>query len=379
VFFVTPWCVFSVPSAPSVPAPFAKPATLIETAISSHAFPSAVIEAGRRDSVIWRQAFGRLTYVIDAPATRVDTIFDLASLTKVIATATLVMRAVDADVLNLDDCVADRLPAWRGTDREAVTVRDLLEHASGLTAYLPFFRDHQGRTEFERSICTLPLEYAPRTQSIYSDLGFMLLGFILEDANSTPLADQFERLRRAFQQPQNFRLKPEDTLTFNPPREWRPRTAPTELDLWRGRLLQGEVHDENTWALGGAAGHSGLFGTAAAVGAFARLILKGLEGDTTLARAGTLVTFATRSDVPGSSRALGWDTMLTSSSCGTRLSPRAIGHTGFTGTSLWIDPEQDLYVVLLTNRVHPARDNNAIQPVRRNVHDAIVDAVTRTS
>jgi CubicO group peptidase (beta-lactamase class C family) len=391
-----------VPSAPSVPAPFAKPATLIETAISSHAFPSAVIEAGRRDSVIWRQAFGRLTYVSDAPVTAEDTIFDLASLTKVIAATTLVMRAVDADVLNLDDRVADRLPAWRGTDREAVTVRDLLEHASGLTAYLPFFRDHQGREEFERSICTLPLEYAPRTQSIYSDLGFMLLGFILEDANGAPLADQFERLRRDVQLSQNFRLKPEatkngersrgladhsrgeggqaeDLLAYNPPRDWRPRTAPTELDLWRGRLLQGEVHDENTWALGGAAGHSGLFGTAAAVGAFARLILKGLEGDTTLARAETLVTFATRSDVPGSSRALGWDTMLTSSSCGTRLSPRAIGHTGFTGTSLWIDPEQDLYIVLLTNRVHPARDNNAIQPVRRNVHDAIVDAVTRTS
>jgi CubicO group peptidase (beta-lactamase class C family) len=158
----------------------------------------------------------------------------------------------------------------------------------------------------------------------------------------------------------------------------RERCAPTELDLWRGRLLQGEVHDENTWVLGGAAGHAGLFGTAASVGAFAQEILESLnpEAGSRKSEAGSwkreaLARLVRRSDVPGSSRALGWDTMLTTSSCGTRLSPRAIGHTGFTGTSLWIDPGQDLYVVLLTNRVHPTRDNNQIQPVRRAVHDAI--------
>ena len=342
---------------------------LLTSAISSHAFPAAVVEVGDRKHVIWRQAFGRLAYLPDAPFTRDDTIFDLASLTKVIATSTLIMRAVDARVLGVDDRVADRLPLWRGDDREDVTIRDLLAHASGLTAYLPFFRDHHGREEFERAICSLPLEYAPRTQSIYSDLGFMLLGFVLEDVHREPLAQQFARLAA------DFRLKAEETIAFNPPRAWRERTAPTELDLWRGRLLQGEVHDENTWALGGAAGHAGLFGTASAVGAFARLMLDGLHGGHALAQPDTIAMFSQRSAVPGSSRALGWDTMLPTSSCGTRLSPRAIGHTGFTGTSLWIDPELDLYIVLLTNRVHPARDNNRIQCVRRNVHDAIVEAV----
>ena len=147
------------------------------------------------------------------------------------------------------------------------------------------------------------------------------------------------------------------------------------MDLWRGRLLQGEVHDENAWALGGAAGHAGLFGTVAATGAFAREILHGLLGGSAFAAPGTLRRFMRRSTVPGSSRALGWDTMVPTSSCGTRLSARAIGHTGFTGTSLWIDPAQNLYIVLLTNRVHPTRENNQLQAFRRTLHDAIVDAL----
>src|SRR6185437_11522039 len=159
---------------------------------------------------------------------------------------------------------------------------------------------------------------------------------------------------------------------FNPPRALRDRTAPTEVDLFRGRLLQGEVHDENTWALGGAAGHAGLFGTAAGVGAFARGVLSDLIGGSPAGRTSQVRRFVRKSTVPGSSRALGWDTMLPTSSCGTRMSPRAIGHTGFTGTSLWIDPERDLYVVLLSNRVHPTRDNNQIQRVRRRVHDEIL-------
>jgi len=335
------------------------PTSIIERAIQDRAFPAAVIETGTHERVAWREAFGHLTYERDAPATREDTIFDLASLTKAIVTATIAMRAVDHDLLRLDDRVADRLPHWRGADRESVTIADLLEHASGLTAYLPFFRDHQGRAEFERAICTLPLEYVPRTQSIYSDLGFILIAFILEDAFRAPFAQIWADIRPGLQA----------CLLFNPPRDLRDRCAPTELDLWRGRLLQGEVHDENCYALGGAAGHAGLFGTAEAVGVFARDVLAASLGVSQQ----TLARFLRKSTVPGSSRALGWDTMLPTSSCGTRMSTRAIGHTGFTGTSLWIDPERDLYVVMLTNRVHPARDNNQIQPVRRALHDAIVE------
>lgn len=332
---------------------------VIERGIERRAFPSAVVEVGSRAAATWREAFGRLTYAEDAPLTTDDTIFDLASLTKVIATTTRAMQAVDSGAIALEDPVARYLRAWRGADREHVALADLLEHTSGLTAYLPFFRDHQGRADFERAICTLPLEYSPRSQSIYSDLGFILLGFILEDVGF-PLGEWSS----------GFKLR-QDGLCFNPGRDLRDRCAPTELDIWRGRLLRGEVHDENAWVLGGIAGHAGMFGTAAGVGAFAREVLKGLAGEPSFARPATFTRFARRSVVPGSSRALGWDTMLTTSSCGSRLSARAIGHTGFTGTSLWIDPERDLYVVFLTNRVHPSRDNNAIQPVRRALHDAV--------
>jgi CubicO group peptidase (beta-lactamase class C family) len=342
---------------------------LFRVAVERHAFPAAVIEVGRVNGVLWRDAFGRLTYAEDAEPATIATIFDLASLTKVIATAPLAMRAIDAGRLRLDDRVAEWLPSWRGSDRDAVTIADLLEHASGLTAYLPFFRDHDGRDEFERAICTMPLEYAPRTQSIYSDLGFMLLGFILEDLNGTALARQFDQ----FVDDAGIGAVAFHDSRAGGTRFDKARCAPTELDLWRGRLLQGEVHDENAWALGGAAGHAGLFGTVEAVGAFARAVLRGLLGGESFATAEALQRFTRPGAVPGSSRALAWDTMRPTSSCGSRLSPRAIGHTGFTGTSLWIDPANDLYIALLTNRVHPTRENNQIQGFRRRLHDAIGD------
>jgi CubicO group peptidase (beta-lactamase class C family) len=347
---------------------FAAVGELLSQAVAERATPAAVIEVGREDDLIWRAAFGRLTYEDDAPRATAETLFDLASLTKIIATASLVMRAVDAGQLRLDDRVHKYVPGWRGSDREDVSIRDLLAHCSGLTGYLPFFRDYQGRAEFEHAICALPLEYPPRAQAVYSDLGFMLLGFILQDVLGGSFEELFDHFRTSFTGA---------PLRFNPPPDWRPFTAPTEVDPWRGRLLVGEVHDENAYALGGAAGHAGLFGTTAAVGDFARTVLDTFGRDTRrLARRETMRLFATRTaDVPGSSRALGWDTMLPTSSCGTRLSPRAIGHTGFTGTSLWIDPEQELYIVLLTNRVHPTRVNDRLPQMRGQIHDAVVEAL----
>jgi CubicO group peptidase (beta-lactamase class C family) len=353
--------------------------TILREAIEGHAFPAACIEVGSHDRSRWNDAAGAFTFDPYAPAATPDTIFDLASLTKVIATAALTMRAVDAGRLTLEDPVAQWLRDWRGTDRAGVTIRQLLTHSSGLTAYLPLYRDYTGRFEFEHAICTLPLEYPPGTQSIYSDLGFILLGFILEDAAlrarerphgtfdpDAALVQQFSRLRSFFTP---------DPLAFNPPRGWRSNCAPTEVDRWRGRLLVGEVHDENCWALGGAAGHAGLFGTAAAVGGFARAVLRTIRGEDVMARPQTMRQFIERATTPGSSRALGWDTMLPTSSCGRLLSTTAIGHTGFTGTSLWIDWERDLYVVLLTNRVHPTRENNAIRQLRPRIHDAVVRAL----
>jgi CubicO group peptidase (beta-lactamase class C family) len=365
-----------------MPETFDRAAEILLLGILDRAFPAASVEVGRRHGVVWRRAFGALTHEPDAPETTSDTIFDLASLTKVIATTTLAMRGVDDGLLTLEDPIRALLPEWRGADREAVTIRDLLAHASGLPAYLPFFRDHTGRVEFEPAICHTPLEYSPRSRSVYSDLGFMLLGFILEDArgNSTRTAgrlDPASTLASQFQRLASF-ITP-DPLAFNPPRSWRARTAPTELDQWRGRLLAGEVHDENTWALGGAAGHAGLFGTAAAVGAFARAVLRTIAGEPVLAAPSTFRDFIRRTGIPGSSRALGWDTMLPTSSCGTHMSASAIGHTGFTGTSLWIDWERDLYVVLLTNRVHPTRENDRLKTIRPAFHDAVMEAMGRAN
>jgi CubicO group peptidase (beta-lactamase class C family) len=219
---------------------------------------------------------------------------------------------------------------------------------------------------YERAISAEPLEYAPRTKSIYSDLDFILLGFIVH--GRVPMADRFAMMLS--------QMGIVEEIQFKPPQLWKPRIAPTEYDEWRGRLLVGDVHDENAAALGGIAGHAGLFGTAAAVGSSARHLLQVLDGRAGVFRRATLEEFITRrADVPGSSRALGWDTMLPTSSCGTKMSARAFGHTGFTGTSLWIDPEKDVYVVLLTNRVHPTRSNEAIKHVRPAVHDAVMAGV----
>ena len=347
---------------------FTRAADVVQRGIEDRAFPAAVVAVGTRRAPLWQQAFGTLDYDPDSTPAQVNTIFDLASLTKVIATTTLVMQLVERGAITLHDPIGKWIPEWRGRDREDVTLRSLLTHSSGLTAWLPFYRDHAGRQEFQHAICSLPLEYLPDTQSIYSDLGFMLLGFIVEDAGGASFRAQATQLLSTLTS---------SALMFNPPVGLRPSIAPTEHDPWRGRRLIGEVHDENCWALGGAAGHAGLFGTAQAVGDFARVMLGELDGaDTRIAAADTVRLFVSRSAAVTGSRALGWDTMLPTSSCGTMMSASAFGHTGFTGTTLWIDPERDVYVVFLTNRVNPTRENTAIQRIRPALHDAVLSALS---
>lgn len=349
-----------------IPAPdaqFDAVAALARAAVVNGVAPAIAIEVGNASTSLWHTAAGTLTYADTAPTCTRDTIFDLASLTKVIVTTSLAMRAAELDARWLETPVAELEPRWRGADRVGVTIRHLLDHSSGLPAHVKLYETVSGRAAFLERIVTQPLAFAPGIESRYSDLGFMLLGLLLEARLGGPLDELFRPIAARLDGP----------LLFAPPASMVATIAPTESDPWRGRLLQGEVHDENAAALGGVAGHAGLFGTARAVGSFAQAILRSFNHDTWLARQRTLQVFATRSTVPGSSRALGWDTMLPSSSCGTRMSPRAIGHTGFTGTSLWIDPAHDVYVVLLTNRVHPTRDREGIQALRRDVHDAVMD------
>lgn len=339
---------------------------LLEAGVAERIFPAAVVEVGTATQAVWSAAVGRLTYDIDAPETSLDTIFDLASLTKVLATTSLVMQQVEQGVLALDDRIAGTVPAWDGADRAEVTIRDLLAHCSGLPAHRRYFEQLRGRGAYEHAIGAEPLEYEPRTKAIYSDLGFMLLGFII--APDGDLARRFASLLA--------QMNVVDPLGFGVPPQWSHRVAPTTVDPWRGRLLVGEVDDENAAALDGVAGHAGLFGTAAAVGASARHLLQILDGRRGALSMETIRAAITRREgIQSSSRGLGWDTMLPTSSCGSLMSPRAFGHTGFTGTSLWIDPDRAAYVVLLTNRVHPDRQDRGILGLRRRVHDAVINAL----
>jgi serine-type D-Ala-D-Ala carboxypeptidase len=332
-----------------------KATQVLNSAHAAGAFSAVAAEVGSSTEARWTYAHGHLTNDPWSAPVGGATLFDLASLTKVLVTTTLAAGHVTSGRLSLDSSVAALVAEWKGSDRIGVTVRDCLEHCTGLPAHRPYFRTISGRAAYQDAIAREPLEYAPRTRDLYSDLDFILLGFVIEDIGGATLADQFDGWRRG------SGLRQE--LTYVPNAALRPRVAGTGHDSWRDRTVQGEVHDQNAAALGGVAGHAGLFGTAAAVGEMARWWLTHLP---------QLSTFVQRSAVPASSRALGWDTMLPTSSCGERLTARAFGHTGFTGTSLWIDPVHDLYAVLLTNFVQNSNERVVIRDVRRAFHDAVM-------
>ena len=330
-------------------------AAVLRRGLEARTYSAVSAEIGDLSGPFWTYAGGHLGF---DSADKVDesTVFDLASLTKVISTTSLSLVLTRDRALKIDDQINRIIPDWSAADRSMLSIRDLLEHSSGLPAHREYFRRLIGIEAYVGAIALEPLEYAPRTRSVYSDLGFIVLGAALERWDRASLAHQFNRWKAD--------AGIDERIAYLPPSEWKPRTAITELDDWRGRLLQGEVHDDNAAALGGIAAHAGLFGTAAAVGATARWWLRQVDTED-----GRL--FTQRSMVPGSSRALGWDTMLPTSSCG-RLMPRgALGHTGFTGTSLWLDASRHLYFVLLTNRVHASRSNDAMQQLRRDFHDAV--------
>ena len=347
---------------------------VIREGVSARVFPGACAEAGSSDAPRWRQAVGLLSHEADSPPVSAGTVYDLASLTKPIATASVAMRLAERGRLDLMSPVVSLEPDWLGGDRAGVTVQDLLEHAAGLPPWAPLWKHHAGRDAVVSAACGVPLEYVPRSQSLYSDLGFIVLGAVLERAGRAPLDAQFDRARGDWLPAGDEGME----LRFTPPPALRARSAPTRFSEARERLLVAEVDDDNAWAMGGVAGHAGLFGTAAAVGAFARTLMQALRGDRHAERRAAnrdvIRRFLQPSAVPGSSRALGWDLMRPASSCGSRMSASAFGHTGFTGTSLWIDPVQDIYAVLLTNRVHPAAGSNEpMQQVRRAFHDALME------
>lgn len=345
---------------------------LIAQAVATGRVPCASVHVGSSSTTLWTDALGRLTPASDAPAANPDTWFDLASLTKPLATTTVMLDLLGRGAVTLEEPVGRAVAGWRGEERLSVTIADLLEHSSGLPARLVEAPPTTGAA-FARAICAVPLEYPPRTRSVYSDLGFILLGLLASELDGHALDVQFARqLDKVVGRSPAARA-----IGFAVPADRRQHTAPTRPlsdDARGGDLLQAVVHDPYAAALGGVAGHSGLFGTAAAVAAIARVILKAARGEDVAS--GPFSVAMTRrairrSAVPGSSRALGWDCMLPTSSCGPAMSPEAFGHVGFTGTSLWIDPSRDRYYVLLTNRVCGSCTLDEMRELRRGFHDAL--------
>lgn len=339
-------------------------ARLIDSAIAQRAFPGAVVAIGRRDTVLYLEAFGRLDYSGGARVTT-RTVYDVASLTKVVGLTTAIMMLVEEGRVDLDAPVRRYVRRFGREHDSTITVRRLLTHSSGLPAWRPLWQRARSRREVFDLAGAEPLEYSPGTRMVYSDLGAIVLTDMVETLTG-------QRLDR-FLESRLFRPLDMRQTRFRPPRSWRPRIAPTEVDtVYRRRLVWGEVHDENAFAMEGVSGHAGLFSTAPDLARFAQLMLR--EGAPLLG-AETVRLFARRQDPTLSHRALGWETPNGQNSAGSRLSPRAFGHTGFTGTSLWIDPERDLFVILLTNRVHPTRDNTRIFEVRRRLADLAVGVV----
>ena len=338
--------------------------------LAARAFPGGVLAVGKDSALVHLRPFGRFSYDASAPAVKPDTLYDVASLTKVVATTTMAMILVDEGKLDVRKPVSAFIPGFRGGAKDKVTVENLLTHSSGLEAWAPLYKEVRGKDDFLRKVVAMDLAYEPGTKSVYSDLGFFLLGEVLERVAGEPL-DAFVT-RRVFEP-----LGMTSTM-FCPSKDLVSCIPPTERDAWRGRLVQGEVHDENAYSVGGVAPHSGLFSTAPDLARFAQMLLNGgvFENRRIVSRA-TVERFTRRADVPDSARAYGWGTPSANSSAGDLLSSRAFGHTGFTGTSMWIDPERNLFVILLTNRVHPTRENDTIRQVRRQVADAVVNGLVQ--
>jgi len=348
---------------------FAHAFAIIRKAIEGRAFPGASLAVTHRGALVVRKAFGRLTYDAGAPAVAPITIFDLASVTKVVATTPMAMAVCARGGLELDAPVVEFLPEFDNPHdqrRRQVTVRMLLAHSSGLPAYIKLHEQASNRAELIALAMRTPLAAPPMAQTAYSDIGFILLGLILEKLAGEPL-DSF--CRREIFEPFGM-----GSACFNPPEEERAQIPPTLDDReFRKRVVQGEVNDENAFAMGGVAGHAGLFANAFDVAIFAHRLLSCPQP---VFQPETVALFTERQKLPhGTTRALGWDTPLQLSQSGRYFSARSFGHLGYTGTSLWCDPERQLSVTFLTNRTWPDRGTQAIKQVRPQVHDAIVEAI----
>ena len=366
--------------------------SILEAAIAQHAFPAASIAVAHEGKLVALKSFGHFVFETDLEtgvpfkpdfglsgdfdvAVSPSTLFDLASVTKVVATTAMAMLLYERGLLELDAPIIGTIPEFAAATvespdprRRQVTFRTLLAHSSGLPAYEKLFLRARTRDELLHAAFTSPLIADPGTRAEYSDIGFIILGIALERIVREPLA--------IFGQREIFGPLAMAHTMFNPPAELRPQTPPTadERNAFRNRIIQGEVQDENAFVLGGVAGHAGLFSTAEDLARFANAMLQCGAGSPI--RPKTVELFTLRESSPaGTSRALGWDTPSSPSQSGKYFGPRSFGHLGYTGASLWIDPDRQLSITLLTNRTWPDCSNQAIKQVRPAFHDAIIEAL----
>jgi len=348
---------------------------VVEKAIADKAFPGATIAVGYRGKVAYH-SFGKLSYEANAPASKIATMYDLASLTKVVVTTTLVEKLVEGDFpspLSLDAPIDRYLPEWaNGPEpewRRKVTVRNLMTHTSGLPPFKEYWRTSKGKADTLKAIFAEPLEYEPGTKVLYSDLGIILMAEIIQRLTGKPL----DALAREY----IFDPIGMKNTMYNPPKKLWPEIAPTEIDNeLRHRLVQGEVHDENAFAIGGVSGHAGVFSTSPDLASFCQMLLNGgVYAHQRILKRATIAEFTVPQALAQNTRTLGWVVPTEGSSSGHYFSSHSYGHTGFTGTTIWIDPDRQLFVILLTNRVNPTRENHKIAEVRPAVHDAVMKAL----
>jgi CubicO group peptidase (beta-lactamase class C family) len=343
--------------------------SIVRVGLEQGAAPGAALAVARYGRLVHLKGYGAIDYAPGSPTVDPTTLYDLASLTKVVATTSAAMILEEEGKLDLSRTVQSYLPEFDAPDKAAITVRMLLTHRGGLEAFAPLWKESKGRAEYLAQINARLLKNAPGTHVVYSDWDFVLMGMIVERISGMTL-DAFTAARVFGPLGMtSTRFTPDTTDAA-----LMSRIAFTALDTLRGQL-HGTVHDPNAWALGGVSGHAGLFGSARDLAVFVQMLLNGGTYAGTRIVKPTTIARWTASQEPSSSRALGWDTPSAVSSAGRYFSTRSFGHTGYTGTSIWVDPERGLFVVLLTNRVNSRGEATRHVQLRRDVADAVHAAI----
>ncbi len=341
---------------------------LIEQAIADSVFPGAVLLISKEGKTIYKNAYGNYTYDKHSSKVTLNTIYDLASLTKIVATTTAAMICIDENLFQLNDKVINYIPEFDNNGKGKITIKNLLMHNSGLPAYKRFYKLYSNADDVITDIYNTKLVYKTGTKTVYSDLGMIVLQKIIEKVTGKSLDE--------FSEEKIFKPLMMKRTMFNPPDSIKNEIAPTEFDdYWRHKQLQGEVHDETASQLNGVSGNAGLFSTAGDLAEFLKMILqKGVFNNKRIIKSNTVKLFTKKQ--PDSERALGWDIKSPEkSSAGNFFSPQSFGHTGYTGTSFWVDPIKKVFVVFLTNRVYPTRRNRKIIKFRPKLHDEIIRSI----